>query len=92
MVGGKQLGNSKGGSSKKYFVLQKKRGLTRKALAEKLGVSASAVINWEYGKNSIDMDTLHTLCEVLNVDIMDMFGECANILDYKFSEEEKGNI
>lgn len=78
--------------AKNILLYRKKRGLTRKALAEKLGVSASAVVNWEYGKNSIDIDTLHILCEVLNVDITDMFGKCANMLDYTFSEEEKDNI
>ena len=78
--------------AKNILYYRKKRGLTRKALAEKIGVSASAVINWEMGKNSIDMDTLHVLCDVLNVDMMDMFGKCANMLDYTFSEEEKENV
>ena len=78
--------------AKNILFYRKKRGLTRKALAEKINVSASAVVNWEMCKNSIDMDTLHELCKVLNVSMMDMFGKCANILDDMFTTEEKENI
>ena len=75
--------------AKNILYYRKERGLTRKALAEKIGVSASAVNNWEIGQNSIDMDTLHTLCKVLNVEMMDIFGKCANSLDHTFSTREK---
>ena len=64
---------------------RKKRGLTRRTLAEKIDIIASAVVNWEIRKNSIDIDTLYELCRVLNVSMVDIFGKYANILDDMFS-------
>lgn len=57
------------------FIYRKKSNLTQKELAEMLKVKNSAISNWETGVNSIDMETLMKLCEVLNVSISTMFGE-----------------
>lgn len=64
--------------SKNLLYYRKKNGLTQKQLAEKLGVKNSAVSNWEKGLNSINIDTLHTVCKVFNVSINDMFGSFSN--------------
>lgn len=78
--------------AKNILFYRKKRKLTRKALSEKINVSASAIVNWETGKNSIDMDTLHELCKVLSVSIADIFGKCANMFDNNFSSRERDCI
>ena len=78
--------------AKNILYYRKKRGLTRKALAEKIGVSASAVVKWEMGDNSIDMDTLLELCEILDVSMNDMFGKCADMRSDIFSTEEKDDV
>lgn len=91
-IGGIILGLVREEVAKNILFYRKKRKLTRKALSEKLSVSASAIVNWETGKNSIDMDTLHELCKVLNVSVVDIFGKCANMLEHNFSAREKDTI
>lgn len=52
--------------------LRKKKGLTQKELAEKLGLSNTAISKWECGYNLPDISMLIPLSEVLEVDIMDL--------------------
>lgn len=54
---------------KKY---RKANKMTQKELGEKVGVSTAAVSNWETGSNSIDIDSLFKVCNVLNVPISQM--------------------
>jgi transcriptional regulator with XRE-family HTH domain len=50
------------------------RGISQKELADKLNVTQSAVTNWIKGKNSPDIEIVATICEVLNISVIDLFG------------------
>lgn len=47
-------------------------GLNQKQLAEKIGVTNSAVSNWEKGLNGVDVELLPAICEVLHVELTDL--------------------
>ena len=47
--------------------IRKLRGLTRKELAEKVGVTVKAIGHWETGIRKPTFDNLFTLTKVLNV-------------------------
>lgn len=51
------------------------RGISQKELAEKLGVSQSAVTNWIKGKNSPDIEVVAEICDVLEISVSDLFGK-----------------
>lgn len=55
----------------KYY--RKKAGITQKQLAELVGVTSTAVSNWESGQNSINTEILFKVCEVLNVSLNDIY-------------------
>ena len=55
------------------FLKQKK--MTQKSLAQRLGLSQTAVTNWVKGKNSPDIDTLLEICSILEVSINEMLGQ-----------------
>lgn len=61
--------------AKSLLYYRKRAKLTQKQLAERLGVSHTAVSNWESGNNSIDIDTLYNACEVFGVTLNDMYGK-----------------
>lgn len=52
--------------------LRKKKGLTQEELAAQLGVSTSAVGNWEAGLRRPRYETLRRLAEVLGVPLDDL--------------------
>ena len=54
---------------KKY---RKASKMTQKDLADKIGVSVSAVSNWEKGNNTLTIDCLFDVCNVLDVPISKM--------------------
>lgn len=53
---------------------RKKAGLLQKDLAGKLGVSTSAVSNWESGINFPRLDTVYNICDVLNITLSQLLG------------------
>lgn len=59
--------------SKNLLYFRKKNHLTQFQLAQLLGVSHSAVSNWENGFNSIDIDTLFKACQIFGVTLNDMY-------------------
>ena len=63
---------------------RKKTGLLQKELAEKLGVSTSAVSNWEGGINYPRLDTVYKICDVLEITL----GQLLGIDETKLNEEE----
>lgn len=68
---------------------RKKAKMTQTVLATALGLKKSAISQWENGVNSIDVDTLCKICNVLNIGINDIFGEYAvggDRLGYKEKE------
>ena len=55
--------------------LRTKAGLTQYALARKLGVSQSAVAQWEQGTTSPKKTLLRPLSELLNCSVLDLIDE-----------------
>lgn len=51
----------------------KKAGYNQVQLARELGISKGTVNNWIKGNNSPDVDTVPALCEVLGIEIVDLF-------------------
>ena len=67
---------------------RKKKGMSQKDLAKKVGVTTQTIINWESGKSWAQIDTLGLLCsaiglkisELSNIDIMLYIDEdCSNL-------------
>ena len=55
---------------------RKKRNMTQKDLAKKIGVSNSRISNWEQGINRPDADMLVAICNALEVspsDLLDLY-------------------
>lgn len=50
----------------------KRSGMTQKQLAEKLGISPSAVTNWVKGKNSPDLEYIAIMCDIFHLSISDL--------------------
>lgn len=48
--------------------------ISQKKLAEMLHVSQSAVTNWVKGKNSPDIETVAQICNILNINVTQLFG------------------
>ena len=51
------------------------RGLNQTALAEKVGVSKTTIVQWESGETSPTTPNFFKLCEVLNYEPNDIFFE-----------------
>jgi len=49
------------------------RGLEQKELAQKIGVTANAVSNWETGRSRPDVNLLPALCNALQITLYDLF-------------------
>ena len=47
---------------------RKRKGLTKKDLADAVGARHNTVSNWEAGRNQPDPDTVRALCALLEVD------------------------
>lgn len=47
---------------------RKKKNMTQKELAEKIGVSHNTISDWESGNHKPDADSIMLLCKVLDVD------------------------
>ena len=62
---------------KKY---RKMRRMSQKEFAEALNVTHSSVSAWEIGKNSIDLNRLQQICEVLNTTLEDIIFETNTIV------------
>ncbi|MBP5727170.1 MAG: ImmA/IrrE family metallo-endopeptidase [Clostridia bacterium] len=71
----------------KYYRL--KNHLSKKALAEKIHVSAMAITNYEDGSRTPGMDTLSALAEVLNVRISDFLAVRDENLVFRHAEFRK---
>ena len=48
---------------KKFKEARERRGMTRKDLAEKLGVAESSVLNWEHGNHAPRIAMIHRIAE-----------------------------
>lgn len=83
------LKNAKDAIAKNILFYRKQARMSQKELAKMLGVSNSAISNWESGANSIDLDTLFKLCQVLNIDINTAFDYETKISPETLSNEQK---
>lgn len=73
--------------------LRKEKGLTQLQLAEKLGVSNSAISKWEGGHNLPDISMLEPLSDVLGVDMMDLLSmKSGDAKDLKRKASRKARI
>lgn len=64
---------------------RKQKGLLQKTLAERLGVSTSAVSNWESGINFPRLDTVYNICDALEISISQLL----EIDESKYTKEEQ---
>lgn len=48
---------------KKFKEARERRGMTRKELADKLGVAESSVLNWEHGNHAPRLAVVHRIAE-----------------------------
>lgn len=55
-----------------YYLTIKK--ISQKELADRIGVSQSAVTNWVKGKNSPDIEAVAQICDVLGISATELFG------------------
>lgn len=55
--------------------LRKSQGLTQKELADKIGLSASAIGNYEQGTRTPDYETLEIIADFFNVPLDSLFGK-----------------
>lgn len=53
--------------------LREQAGLSKAEIAKKLNVNQSSVSHWESGANSIDINRLFQLCEILGCSIQEMY-------------------
>ena len=51
---------------------RKKKNMTQRELAERLGVTDKSVGNWENGRNMPDLSLFKPLCDELNITINDL--------------------
>jgi transcriptional regulator with XRE-family HTH domain len=75
--------------AKNLLFYRKKSGLTQKTLANELGVKHNSVSSWEKGINSIDVEILFKICEILNVSVNDMYGMYSNACAEEYDQAEK---
>lgn len=76
--------------AKNLAYYRKKNNFTQKDLADKLGVKYNTVSSWENGTNSIDIEVLFQICDILNITVADMYGNFSkNSDDNILSEKEK---
>jgi len=62
------------------------KGMSQKELAEKLGVSQSAVTNWIKGKNAPDIEMVAQICDALEISVSDLFGADGSKPDAKLEQ------
>lgn len=54
--------------------------LTQEELATKLNVNRSTYANWEQGLRKIDVDTVMKICQILDIDVIDLTVEMKKYL------------
>lgn len=68
---------------------RKEQGLTQAAIAEKLGITDRAVSKWETGRSLPDASIMQELCDLLKININELFtGERLGMDKYKEMAEQ----
>ena len=70
--------------------LRNKKNMSQTHLARKLNVSPKTVSKWENGHGLPHIDTLHKLCEILDVDINELLSNEEFIAEQYVDQEEGG--
>ncbi|HIZ55366.1 MAG TPA: XRE family transcriptional regulator, partial [Firmicutes bacterium] len=88
------MGSVKNEIARNLNYYRKKKGLTQRELADRLGVKHNAVSSWENGKNSIDIEFLFRICEILDISVGEMYGRFGSGGDENasFTTEEREYI
>lgn len=61
------------GTMKKVLIsLRKQAGITQEQIAEKIGVSRQAVVNWEKGESNPDIDNCIALADLYHISLDDL--------------------
>ena len=68
--------------------LRNKKNMSQTHLARKLNVSPKTVSKWENGHGLPHIDTLHKLCEILDVDINEMLSNEEFIAEQHVDQQE----
>ncbi len=68
---------------------RKRAGLKQKELAELLGTKSASVSNWENQYNSMDIETLYRICELLGIHIDDICGRPSHTGASPLTEHER---
>ena len=63
-------------------------GMSQRDLAARIGVTSSSVSHWEKGQNSIDIEVLYKVCQVLNISLDAMCGMDEEKITLTPKEEE----
>lgn len=66
--------NIKMNIAKNILFYRKQKKLSQKDLAEKLGVKHNTISSWENGTNSVDIESLFLISEILGVPINELYG------------------
>ncbi len=66
--------NIKSVVAKNIAFYRKQKKLSQKSLADMIGVKHNTISSWESCTNTIDIDNLYAICQVLNVSINTMYG------------------
>ena len=75
--------------AKNLLYFRKKRGMTQRELANRLGVKHNSISSWENAVNSVDVDILFQICRILGVTIHDMYGNYAICSEVDYTPQER---
>ena len=77
------------GKNLKYYRL--KNDMTKKALADAIGVTPMAITNYENGDRNPNMDTLKSLANALNIKVTDFLANTGGELQFSHGKFRKGS-
>ena len=77
------------GKNLKYYRL--KNNMTKKALADAIGVTPMAITNYENGDRNPNMDTLKLLASALNIKVTDFLANTGGELQFSHGKFRKGS-
>lgn len=60
--------------AKNILFYRKQKKLSQKDLAERLGVKHNTISSWENGTNSVDIESLFLISEILGIPINELYG------------------
>ncbi len=76
-------------TAEKIRSIRKEKGLTQKALGERLGVSQATVGQYENNPNPPKIDTLERIAEALGVPLIALIGETRGAISWDEAIEQK---